>query len=79
MTPFHRYFFSLSIDQRSDLALRCDTTPQYLEQIARKYKKPSGDLAIDLERETGLEGLCEELRPTADWAYIRASTLPTGV
>lgn len=70
---FYKYFFSLTVAQREDLAKRCGTEANWLEKIARGYKKPSGDIAIALERETGLRGLCEELRPSADWAFIRAS------
>lgn len=73
MTRLHRYFFSLTVAQRENLAKKCDTTAGYLEQVVRGYKQPSGDIAIALERETKIKGLCEQLRPKADWAYIRVS------
>ena len=83
MGLFTRYFFTLTVAQRADLARRCNTSPMYLYLIATGRKRPSGDLSIDIARESGLPDLLTEFRPEADWGYVRrldaaAMVMPRG-
>jgi DNA-binding transcriptional regulator YdaS (Cro superfamily) len=67
------YLNGLSTDEQEALAARCKTTVGYLRQIAYGHRPCKPALAIDLERESTRELICEQLCPDGvDWQYIRA-------
>lgn len=68
-----QYLKSLTKKQQEALAKRCDTSAAYLWQIAGGHRKAGESLAINIERETGGEIRCEDLRPDVDWEFIRNS------
>ncbi|TJZ77309.1 transcriptional regulator [Chitiniphilus eburneus] len=54
------------------LAERIGTSPEYLWHLASGRKKcPDVTLCIAIERASGGQVRCEELRPTVDWDYLR--------
>lgn len=55
------------------LASRCGTSVGMLRQIAYGHRRAREALAINLERETSGEIVCEMLRPDVDWKFIRNS------
>ena len=64
------FFLSLSKQDRAQFAARCGTTVGQLRNVA--YGRTCGEsLAINIERESGREVTCEELRPDVDWGYLR--------
>jgi DNA-binding transcriptional regulator YdaS (Cro superfamily) len=72
-TPLRTYFYGLSPNERGDFALRCGTSPEYIIQIINKNRNCSAPLAINIDRESGGEVSCDELCPSADFAYLRSS------
>lgn len=68
-----QYWQTLSKQQRQELANACNTSPDYLYQIALGNRNASGALAIDLERETGGAVMADDVCPNADWDHIRSS------
>lgn len=67
------YLNKMPVPEQEDFAKRCQTTVGYLRQIAYGHRLCSAPLAINIERESERELVCEELCPTGvDWAYIRA-------
>lgn len=66
---------TIPLTERDTFARRCGTSFRHLQNVA--YGKTCGEsLAINIERESGREVTCEELRPDVDWAAIRG-TAPT--
>lgn len=66
------YLKPLTKEQRADFAKRCDTSVEYLYQIAYGNRTPKVELAIDIERESARKVTCETLLPDVDWAYLRS-------
>jgi DNA-binding transcriptional regulator YdaS (Cro superfamily) len=64
---------SVPRSERDSFAARCGTSWGYLKQVAYGNKQCGEALAINIDRESGRLVTCEELCPTADWAYIRSS------
>jgi DNA-binding transcriptional regulator YdaS (Cro superfamily) len=65
------YLKSLDDVQRADFAKRCDTTVQYLFQIAWGNRpNPKVKLVVDIERESGGRVKVEDLLPEVDWKYL---------
>ncbi len=62
---------SMSAQERTHFAARCETSVDYLFQIANGRRSPKAALAIAIERESGGKVTCEALLPGADWAYMR--------
>jgi DNA-binding transcriptional regulator YdaS (Cro superfamily) len=62
----------LPVAEQRAFAKRCGTSIGYLRQIAYEHRKCPAELAINIERESVRIVICEELCPTADWAYVRA-------
>lgn len=58
---------------RAEFVTRCGTSEGYLRKAASAGQKLSADLCIKIERESTGAIRCEDLRPTADWDYIRAT------
>lgn len=65
------YLQSMTIKQRMSFAERCGTTGNHLRNISYGQKRASVALCIALERETGGEVRCEELRPDIDWQFLQ--------
>jgi DNA-binding transcriptional regulator YdaS (Cro superfamily) len=65
------YLKRLTIKQRMTFAERCGTTGNHLRNISYQQKRASVPLCIALERETGGEVRCEELRPDIDWQFLQ--------
>jgi DNA-binding transcriptional regulator YdaS (Cro superfamily) len=69
---FKSFYLSMSVEQRSEFASRCETTVGQLRNIA--YGRPCGEkLAISIDRESKGRVLCEELRPDVDFGYLRSN------
>ena len=67
------YLKSLDRERRRDFAKRCESSVEYLFQIAYGNRTPKAQLAIAVERESSAKVTCEELLPDADWKYLRKS------
>lgn len=67
------YLNSLPKDERASFCVECGTTEGYLRKAVSKSQKLGGDLCILIERVSKRAVRCEDLRPDADWAYIRSS------
>lgn len=67
------YLGGLAPDQREEMAARCGTSVGHLKNIAYGYKPCGEALAIAIDRESGGQVRCEDLRPDVDWAYLRGS------
>lgn len=52
----------------------CGTTEGYLRKAISRSQRLSADLCINIERESARQVRCEDLRPDADWAYIRGTS-----
>lgn len=70
------YLNALPVQAREPFAKRCGTSFDYLRQVGYGNRACTETLAINLERESNRELLCESLCPKADWAFIRATTSP---
>lgn len=70
------YLNAIPVEAREPFASRCGTSFDYLRQIGYGNRTCTEKLAINLERESGRALLCEALCPGADWAFIRATSMP---
>lgn len=70
----HAYIKKLDRDELDQFANRCKTTAGQLKQVAYGNRRAGAGLAVNLDRETGGQVTCEELRPDIDWAYLRQRT-----
>jgi len=68
------YLKSLTPEDRDAFAARCGTTIGQLRQVAGGHRRAGESLAINIERESGRQVTCEELRPDVDWAYLRSTS-----
>ena len=67
------YLNSLPLDAQRDFARRCGTTLGYLRKAITRKQRHDVVLCIAIERESGRKVRCEDLRPDADWAYVRGT------
>ncbi|ABI59728.1 hypothetical protein Neut_1483 [Nitrosomonas eutropha C91] len=67
------YIKKLSISDRNDFAVCCETSFAHLRNIAYGYRRAGELLCINIERESGGLVKCETLRPDVDWGYLRNS------
>jgi len=65
------YLEGLSSDERAALATACDSTVGHIRNVSYGYRSCAEKLAIALERESGGEVRCEDLRPDVDWQFLR--------
>jgi DNA-binding transcriptional regulator YdaS (Cro superfamily) len=72
MKTLLEFLNGLPVAAQESFAERCGTSIGYLRQIAYGHRKCVAELAINIERESKRAVTCEELCPTADWAYMRA-------
>lgn len=63
MNSFKNYWLSIPVPKRSDFAVRCGTTANYLNMVAHGQKSANESLAVDIERESGGVVALKELRP----------------
>lgn len=72
------FWLGLSVEDRETLAARCGTTFGHLRNVVYGYRSCDASLAVNLERESGRQILCETLCPQVDWKVIRGTgTRPT--
>lgn len=71
------YLNELPVPDRTQFAMRCGTSFDYLRQIGYGNRLCREALAINIERESQRAVTCEELRPDVDWGYLRASIVQT--
>lgn len=64
---------TMSLVERKKFAKRCKTSAKHLTNISYGYRPCGESLAIELEKQSGRQVTCEELRPDVDWAYLRGS------
>lgn len=64
------YIKGLSKEQVEAFAAQCATTVGQLKQVAYG-RRVGAELAIAIDRSTGGEVSCEDLRPDIDWQYLR--------
>lgn len=67
------YLNAIPVEAREAFATKCGTSFDYLRQVGYGNRACSEGLAINLERESKRQLLCETLCPKADWAFIRAT------
>ncbi|BBH44723.1 transcriptional regulator [Pseudomonas sp. KU43P] len=65
------YLKTMDKEGLDGLARRCGTSVGQLKQVAYGNRRASAGLAVNLDRETGGQILCESLRPDIDWGYLR--------
>ena len=65
------YLNSLNRDEQIAFAERCDTSVGYMRKAVSTKQQLGGTLCINIERESKGLVRCEDLRPDADWAFIR--------
>ncbi|RMP50058.1 hypothetical protein ALQ22_101366 [Pseudomonas savastanoi pv. retacarpa] len=69
----HEYLKALNKPDLEAFARRCGTSAGQLRQVAYCNRRASAALAVNIERESKGEVVCEVLRPDIDWAYLRGS------
>lgn len=69
------YLKSLTNEQQVAFAAQCQTSGGQLKQVAYGHRRASAALAINVERASGGEVRCEDLRPDIDWAYLRGTAV----
>lgn len=76
--PLRRYLKGLPDKAaREDFARRCGTSLGYLSKVlSKKHFSPDAPLCIAIERESKGKVRCEDLRPDADWKYLRRTDCP---
>ncbi|WP_417312393.1 YdaS family helix-turn-helix protein [Ectopseudomonas khazarica] len=52
----------------------CGTSLGQLRQVAYGNRRASASLAINIERHSCGQVVCEQLRPDVDWGYLRAKS-----
>lgn len=68
-----KYLNSLSKEARAQFVERCGTSEGYLRKAASIGQRLGEGLCIELDRESGGQLRCEDLRSDVDWAYLRRS------
>ena len=73
MKTLIQYLNSLSPTEQAAFAERCGTSVGYLRKAVSTRQKLGESLCINIERESGGQVRCEDLRPDVDWAYLRGT------
>lgn len=73
MEALRAYLKTLTPDQQEAFAVRCGTTIGYLRKAMSKRQELGTEIVIAIERESGGQVRCEDMRPNVDWAYIRGT------
>jgi DNA-binding transcriptional regulator YdaS (Cro superfamily) len=74
METLRAYLSSLSTEEQAAYAKRCKTSVGYLRKAISQGQRLSADLCINLDRESARAVRFEDLRPEADWDYVRRTT-----
>lgn len=72
VSKLKKYFQSLEVSERDNFAISCNTTCGQLNQIIYQHRSCNPVLAIELEKQSGGQILCDELCPDVDWEYLRS-------
>lgn len=75
MNTLLAYLNSLSPEEQTAFAARCDTSIGYLRKAISIDQRLGESLCINIERESGGAVRCEDIRPDTDWAFLRGSRL----
>lgn len=67
------YLKGISKEQLNEFAEQCQTSVGQLKQVAYGHRRASAALAINIERASGGEVRCEQLRDDIDWSYLRGT------
>lgn len=78
MEKLRDYLNGMSLPAQTAFAGRCGTTIGYLRKAISARAKLDGRTCIAIERESGGSVTCEDIRPDADWGYLRGRQLPAG-
>lgn len=69
------YLNGMPPPQQAAFAQRCGTTIGYLRKAISTGQQIGEGICIAIERESGRQVLCEDVRPDVDWAYLRGSNV----
>lgn len=64
------------VGNAAQLAKAIGVSPQYLSQLRSAERPVPAERCPTIERVTGGQVRCEDLRPDVDWAYLRATNCP---
>lgn len=64
-----------AVGTQAELARRLNVVQQVVNNWVRRGNVPA-DYCPAIERATGGQVRCEDLRPDVDWAYLRATNCP---
>lgn len=73
MKKLHTYLNSLTPAEQRRFAKACNTSVGYLRKALSIQQRLGERLCIAIERESGREVMCEDLRPDVDWYVLRDS------
>lgn len=73
MKKLLEYLNSLSKEDRAIFVAACKTSEGYLRKAVSAGQRLGADLCILIERASGSDVVCEDLRDDVDWAFIRAT------
>lgn len=79
MNKLRAYLNCLPSEKQKAFADRCGTTIGYLRKAISKGQSFDADLCIAIERESERAVLCEDIRPDADWGYLRGNPITNPV
>ena len=79
MDTLRAYLSSLSTEEQVAYAKRCRTSIGYLRKAISKGQRLGTTLCVCLDRESGRAVRFEELRPDADWDYVRSTVDRTAI
>jgi len=77
MNKLLAYINSLSVAEQMTFAANCETTVGYLRKAISKKQKLGESLCIKIERMSGGQVICEDIRDDVDWAFIRGTRKPS--
>lgn len=61
----------MTVEQRSEFAIRVNSTTGHLANVAYGVKPCAASLAVSIDRESKGSVRCETLCPEVDWPYLR--------
>lgn len=70
------YLNGLKRQDQVDFARRCKTSVNYLRKAVSTGQRLGESLCISIERVTGGDVRCEELRPDVEWWVVRGTSPP---
>lgn len=73
MESLRTYLNGKPLEEQQAYAARCGTTIGYLRKVLSTGQELGPEIVIALERESGGEVRCEDVRPDVDWQYLRTS------